>query len=225
MAGLRLDLAEALAGAADGALVIGPDGRILTWNRAAAQILGYRANETVGRQCCEILAGQDVGGGRICSPGCPVMTLARDGKTAESFDVRAHTKAGRPVWINLSTLTARSAGRTFVAHLFRDVTATREQRTQITPEPATMPEEPLASLTLRERQVIRLLARGASTREMAARLRVSRTTIRNHVQSILGKLGVHSRLEAVALVSGHRKRGSTARTSGILSSQGGDDES
>src|SRR6267142_5216423 len=71
MAGLRLDLAEALAGAADGALVIGPDGRILTWNRAAAQILGYRANETVGRQCCEILAGQDVGGGRICSPGCP----------------------------------------------------------------------------------------------------------------------------------------------------------
>jgi PAS domain S-box-containing protein len=211
MAGLRLDLAEALAGAADGALVIGPDGRILSWNRAAAQILGYRANETVGRQCCEILAGQDVGGARICAPGCPVMTLARDGKTAESFDVRAHTKAGRPVWLNLSTLTARSAGRTFVAHLFRDVTATREQRTQITP--ATMPEEPRASLTLRERQVVRLLTGGASTREMAARLRVSRTTIRNHVQHLLDKLGVHSRLEAVVLMSGHGQRRSIPRAS------------
>ena len=203
MAGLRLDLAEALAGAADGALVIGPDGRILSWNRAAAQILGYRANETVGRQCCEILAGEDVGGARICSPGCAVMTLARDGKTAESFDVRARTKAGRPVWLNLSTLTARSAGRTFVTHLFRDVTATREQGAQITPQPPTMPHGPLASLTLRERQVVRLLAGGASTREMAARLRMSRTTIRNHVQHLLDKLGVHSRLEAVVLMSGH----------------------
>jgi PAS domain S-box-containing protein len=207
MAESRLDLAEALAGAADGALVIGHDGRILSWNRAAAKILGYRANEAVGRQCCEVLAGRDVGGAPICSPGCPVMTLARDGKAAESFDVRAHTKAGRPVWINLSTLTARSAGRTFVAHLFRDVTASREQRTQITPEPATMPEEPQASLTLRERQVVRLLAGGASTPEMAARLRVSRTTIRNHVQRILDKLGVHSRLEAVVLMSGHGRRG------------------
>jgi PAS domain S-box-containing protein len=181
--------------------------------RAAAQILGYRANETVGRQCCEILAGQDTAGARICSPGCPAMTRARDGKTAESFDVRARTKAGRPVWLNLSTLTARSAGRTFVAHLFRDVTATREQRTQITSEPGTMPEEPLAALTHRERQVVRLLAAGASTREMAARLRVSRTTIRNHVQHLLDKLGVHSRLEAVVLMSGQGQRGSIPRTS------------
>ena len=42
------------------------------------------------------------------------------------------------------------------------------------------------------------------TREMADRLQVSRATIRNHVQSILGKLGVHSRLEAVARVSGRQ---------------------
>jgi len=33
---------------------------------------------------------------------------------------------------------------------------------------------------------------------------VSRATIRNHVQGILGKLGVHSRLEAVARVSGRQ---------------------
>ena len=210
MSTLRLDLAEALAGAADGALVIGPDGRILSWNRAAAQILGYPADETVGRQCCEIVAGQDVEGTRSCSPGCPVITLARDGQAAESFDVRTRTKAGRPVWLNLSTLTARSAGQTFVAHLFRDVTATREQQTQIAPGPATMPQGPLASLTLRERQVVRLLAGGASTREMAARLRVSRTTIRNHVQHLLDKLGVHSRLEAVVLMGAHGQRGSTA---------------
>ena len=48
--------------------------------------------------------------------------------------------------------------------------------------------------------MLTLLALGVSTRDMAERLGVSQATIRNHVQSILGKLGVHSRLEAVALV-------------------------
>ena len=38
----------------------------------------------------------------------------------------------------------------------------------------------------------------------AKRLRVSQATIRNHVQNIFGKLGVHSRLEAVAHANRHR---------------------
>jgi DNA-binding NarL/FixJ family response regulator len=59
--------------------------------------------------------------------------------------------------------------------------------------------------------VIGLLARGMGTREMADRLQVSRATIRNHVQSILGKLGVHSRLEAVARVSGQGRGASVKR--------------
>ncbi len=100
----------------------------------------------------------------------------------------ALTKARRAVWLNVSTLTSRRAGRTLIAHLFREVTAPR------------LGEPPASLLTPRERQVISLLAAGASTREMAERLGVSKATIRNHVQSILGKLGVHSRLEAVALV-------------------------
>jgi PAS domain S-box-containing protein len=187
-----LDLAEALAGAADGALVVGPDGRILAWNRAAERILGHRASETLGRQCCDVLAGQDVGGTRICHPSCCVMTLAQAGGTAESFDMRALTKARRAVWLNMSTLTSRRAGRTLVAHLFREVTAVRE----VAAPPASL-------LTRRELQVIGLLAAGASTRGMADHLQVSRATIRNHVQSILGKLDVHSRLEAVARMSGH----------------------
>ena len=63
------------------------------------------------------------------------------------------------------------------------------------------PKEPPDSLlTRRELQVLTLLALGVSSRELAERLGVSQATIRNHVQSILGKLGVHSRLEAVALV-------------------------
>ena len=51
-------------------------------------------------------------------------------------------------------------------------------------------------LSPRERQVLSLLAEGASSEDIAGRLSVSPNTVRTHVQSILTKLQVHSRLEA-----------------------------
>lgn len=54
-------------------------------------------------------------------------------------------------------------------------------------------------LTERERTVLRLLAKAWSIEAIAAELYLSTHTVRNHVQNILTKLGVHSRLEAVAV--------------------------
>lgn len=54
-------------------------------------------------------------------------------------------------------------------------------------------------LTEREWQCLELLVRGLNTRAMARQLNVSVTTVRSHVQSLLAKLGVNSRLQAVAL--------------------------
>ena len=56
-----------------------------------------------------------------------------------------------------------------------------------------------APLTSREREILELLAEGASNRAIAARLRISRHTAKFHVASILAKLGAASRTEAVAL--------------------------
>jgi DNA-binding NarL/FixJ family response regulator len=53
-------------------------------------------------------------------------------------------------------------------------------------------------LTPREREVLSLLVAGANGREIASRLVISANTVRTHVQSILTKLQVHSRLEAAA---------------------------
>ena len=53
-------------------------------------------------------------------------------------------------------------------------------------------------LTPRELSVLHLLSRGLGSRDIAAEMRVSPNTVRTHVQSILTKLQVHSRLEAVA---------------------------
>jgi two-component system nitrate/nitrite response regulator NarL len=52
-------------------------------------------------------------------------------------------------------------------------------------------------LTAREREVLRLLVVGESTQGIAHRLGVTRSTARSHVQSVLGRLAVHSRVEAV----------------------------
>jgi DNA-binding CsgD family transcriptional regulator len=57
----------------------------------------------------------------------------------------------------------------------------------------------LNDLTPREREILALLAAGATTTQIADRLVISNKTVKTHVQNILRKLGVSSRLEAAAL--------------------------
>jgi DNA-binding NarL/FixJ family response regulator len=61
----------------------------------------------------------------------------------------------------------------------------------------------IGSLTRRERDVLELLAVGASSQAIARRLSISANTVRTHVQSILTKLQLHSRLEAAAFAIRH----------------------
>lgn len=207
------DLFEALEAAADGALAIGPDGRILLWNRAAERLLGHTTAEALGRSCCDLLGGRATAGERVCVRDCMVRTAAGRGQAVESFDMRAPTKTGQPIWLNVSTLSLRRVadGESVTIHLFR-ATTPKLERPPVAPIPAPAPS-PAAigggldsgeSLTRREREVLRLLATGANTRVLAERLSVSPATVRNHVQNLFGKLGVHSRLEAVAYATANR---------------------
>jgi len=57
----------------------------------------------------------------------------------------------------------------------------------------------LSDLTPREREILALLASGASTAKISERLVISDKTVKTHVQNILRKLGVAPRLEAVSV--------------------------
>jgi DNA-binding NarL/FixJ family response regulator len=61
----------------------------------------------------------------------------------------------------------------------------------------------VSSLTRREREILALLSSGAGNDLIAQRLVISPETARTHIQNLLSKLGVHSRLEAAAFVARH----------------------
>ncbi|MFJ4921268.1 LuxR C-terminal-related transcriptional regulator [Streptomyces sp. NPDC088725] len=75
--------------------------------------------------------------------------------------------------------------------VLRELTATRKHRTES--------ELLVESLTPREREVLRCMVAGLGRKAVAERLFLSPHTVRTHMQNVLGKLGVHSTLAAVAL--------------------------
>ena len=81
-------------------------------------------------------------------------------------------------------------------------TVTRRLISEFTRQRPTRPDDPrpaapLAALTDRETQVLRLLAEGLSNSEIAVRLVVTEETVKTHVSRILSKLGLRDRTQAV----------------------------
>lgn len=85
--------------------------------------------------------------------------------------------------------------RSVIAGIAQRVAAGRERET------VGAPAEPL---TGRELEVLRALAQGLPTGEISTRLGIAPNTLRTHVHNIMGKLRVHSKLEAVVFAFRHR---------------------
>ena len=109
--------------------------------------------------------------------------------------MRLFVDEGAPMLALLRQAQARSRVPGYVATLLRafgvsvDVTA---------PRSATHSSSLIEPLTEREREVLHLLAEGASNREIARRLVLSVGTVKKYVYNICGKLGVQSRTQALA---------------------------
>lgn len=68
------------------------------------------------------------------------------------------------------------------------------------PAAAKQAEAKLTSLSTREREIVRLVAGGASNKEVAAKLDISERTVKGHLSNVFQKLGVTDRLKLVLLV-------------------------
>lgn len=212
-------LMATLEGAADGALILDAEDKVAFWNSAAERLLGFRAEEVIGRPCHEVMRGKTLSGHPLCSSPCSIACRLAGGRSVRNFDMQTFTKSGRMIWLNVSSIPVptRKKGRFAVAHLFRDVTKQARVRRLVEdlhavlcvnpaepagpaagkdPSPEMSPALPLSE---REQEVLRRLAAGENSKAIADKLCISQATARNHIQHILEKLGAHSRLQALAI--------------------------
>jgi PAS domain S-box-containing protein len=205
--GSLAELLDVLGRTTDAMLAIDEDFRIIAWNDAATELLGYPAEEAVGSPCHEILCWRDRAGNTVCNGFCPAVLPGEPDQVIETREVLGRSASGKKLWLSASTIVppAELRDRCRLVHLIREVALPPELERVVVERlegrsPATIDDDdPLDVLTPRERDVLQLLTEGLDGAAIAERLFLSPATVRNHIQHILAKLGVHSRVEAVAL--------------------------
>ena len=207
-----LEINKLVDSTSDAAFAVGRDGLIAAWNKSAETLFGISGEEAIGRACGSILKGADECGA-ICSPDCAVRQSVERRHPVSNFDLQVQTITGRR-WCNVSVLAADDErSNVYSIHIVRQIDLRKRLEVLVrdfvttgtglsaektleliaaTPSPAKNVE-----LTEREFEVLRLLARGETSDQIARQLHISRTTVNNHVQHILRKLNAHSRLEAI----------------------------
>ncbi|HKY05343.1 MAG TPA: LuxR C-terminal-related transcriptional regulator [Blastocatellia bacterium] len=207
------EIKELVESTSDSAFAVDGEGLITAWNRAAADLFGLSADEAIGKPCGQILQGTDECG-LVCSRDCTVRQSVQKHHPVGNFDLQVNTRKDRQ-WCNVSVLIAEDDTSTspYAIHIVRPIDVRKRlellMRDFIVTETA-LPAEQVTTLISstrapardtelsdREIEVLRLLAKGATTASIAAQLHISRTTVNNHIQHILRKLNAHTRLEAI----------------------------
>lgn len=198
---------------AEGLFVSDTRQRIVAWSASAERLLGRRASEVLGRRCYEVVAGTEPDGHPVCRRDCRVVRNARRRRTTESYEIVARTTGDERVVLCSSIILApdESGAPAYLVHLLRPagerasaraLSASAGRRLGGAIPPTAVPPVP-RPLSRREFEVLRLLAAGLTTREIAERLTISPLTARNHITNIERKLGARSRVEAIVLAAHH----------------------
>ena len=209
----RDELKRLIDSTSDPSFAVDSEGAIAAWNAGAEKLFGRAPSEALGQQCGEILKGDDECG-PVCSQNCTVRQAVENRHAVENFDLQVETVNGRQ-WCNVSVLTAEDNGSTrpVAIHVIRHIDLRKRlenlvrdfvvSSTSVSPENAaaiistTRAPAQDTDLSSRELEVLRLLARGESSKSAGEQLHISRTTVNNHVQHVLRKLNAHNRLEAI----------------------------
>jgi len=210
-------LGDLLFRAVDGAFAVDAKQRIIYWDPGCEELFNRSAKKVLGRTCCEVMRGvSPVSGELFCGENCHVAQLANGGVAPKAFSIQ--TKADdhdEPLTlsVNVVLVPSQCKKRWVVMHLLhrgmsRDVLTAMDcaLRAGRPATPATCngdADEVVLRITRREQDVLQLLAEGLPCPAISKRLDISVTTVRNHVQHIQNKLGVHSQTEAVAYAYRH----------------------
>ena len=207
------EIKRMVASTSDAAFAINSEGAVTAWNAAAETLFETPATEALGRSCGELVQGTDECG-TVCSQKCIVRQAVQNRHPISNFDLLMKTATGRE-WCNVSVLVAENGAsmNPQAIHIIRPVDLRKRleilvrdfvvNNTSVPAENAvalittTRAAAKEAELSNREIEILRLLSKGNTTSGIAEQLHISRTTVNNHVQHILRKLGAHNRLEAI----------------------------
>jgi PAS domain S-box-containing protein len=210
---------------AEAAFAADGEQRIVAWNAAAQGLLGFTAQDVLGRRCHEILSGFGADGSRYCRAACSPDEAARCGRPVKSFALDARRASGEFVRVDVSILVLRdpSTSARSLVHVVRPAADSPEQNDSLESlrwrvrrsrqavgvearanSRTTREAAPRDGLTAREVEILRFLVGGCSPREIADRLSVSIATVRTHIRNVRRKLGVHSVTQAVSKALGER---------------------
>ena len=207
---LERQLAELLEGTTDAAFTVDLQGDIRTWNKAAENLFGYPASNAVGNACATLLKGRVDSLTPVCCESCDVLECIRSGRDVSNFDMEISTRAGRRLWVNVSLLVTydEHTERRLIIHMMRDIRR-RKKAEQLTREMFRIAKSlvnsaeqsgelpPMVPLTSQEKKILSLMIDGKATKEVAAELQISMSTLRNHISHINQKLHAKNRTEAV----------------------------
>lgn len=189
------------------AVVVDHEDRVVSWSSGAERLLGYDGDAVLGRPLLELLDGRDVFGNLLCRNGCWLREMWSRGEPVQRFEMDARHADGHRLRLAVDAEPSDCSGKAGWAYRLAPDQRQGERRRALTPsELLPVPGSAVAStlsLTRREIEVLRLLARGAETPEIAGELGISSTTVRNHIQHLLEKLGAHTRLQVVSLAHRH----------------------
>jgi DNA-binding CsgD family transcriptional regulator len=210
-----------MARAVEGVFAIDGEQRVIFWNQACEKMTGISASDALGDHCHDVLKGRDTHGRPLCRSNCPLCALSMGGPPPAQLPMRFTHPDGMTLQFNVGTMLIPSAAHQNqwnVVHVMRrgrecgaaegqyggdgELDETRSGASA----GARTTHNPLAAslLTSREREILSLLTEGAGVVPMSERLHISATTVRNHIQRLMVKLDVHSRVEAVAYAHRHR---------------------
>jgi DNA-binding NarL/FixJ family response regulator len=133
---------------------------------------------------------------------CPQAQVIALTSFSDEANVQAALKAGVIGYLMKNVSGDELASAIRRAHEGQSTLA--PEAAQVLIKATTRPPTPGHDLTERELEVLALMKEGLNNREIGERLVISGSTVKNHVSSILSKLGTTSRTQAVALAVEHR---------------------
>jgi|GEM_PF-75874 len=207
-------------------------GRVVSLNQALLTCIGRSADEISGPGAGEVHLRE------IVEDGARVEQSLAQGQPVRNLETRLACLPGGVLDCLVSAETVSVGGRSHGLVVMQDITDRRRSEAQLFEaletvmrdtswfsrsvierlnhlrRPAAEPAAPIEDLTVREREILALMSTGLGNAEIAARLQLSPSTVRNHVGAIYGKLDVHSRAAAIIWA---RERGVLAAGPGAAS--------